>query len=330
MKQILILLGAVLALAVSCDSGTCSLCGEIAELRHVRLSLAGVSVRTRAENVTDDQESAVTECVLYVFNRDGQLVSRYESGSGTFDFYLTDETYDFVAVVNKRQLPDSPTRSELSGLATTLAENTVGHFVMAGSLADHVIQGDEKITVNVRRIVSKVTYTVRTAFTGLLAEKPFTVEAVYLTNVAGENNLGVTARPDGNAAWYNKMDRTGTAGAVDALLYGNLSASLAATDSIRSGHTFYPYPNSSADNHDKDAWSARCTRFVVKATLGGKTTYYPVTIPVTQRNKHYHIDLTISSYGVDHPEDDPKENSYVEAVISVSDWEDGGTIHEDY
>lgn len=330
MKRLLLIFGVVLALAPSCGKGSCDLCPDATERRHVILSLAGACLPTRAENVTEGQESAVKECTLFVFSRDGRLVSRYESGAGVFDFYLTDETYDFVAVVNKPELPASPTRTELDAQPTTLAENTVGHFVMAGALPNHVIQGDEKLTVRVKRLVAKVSYTVRTAFTGTLATLPFSVDEIYLTNVAGANSLGLDAQPDGNGLWYNKLNRNVSAGGVDDLLYGRMARDLGAVDSLCSGATFYAYPNTAADSHDKDRWAPRCTRFVVKATLGGRTTYYPVTIPVTAANKHYHIDLTISNYGVDHPEDVYVEGERVEIVVTVSDWEDGGTLYGEY
>ena len=331
MKRFYLLIAAAAVLSAACGRESCSLCPDSVEMRHVQLRLSASGAQTRASGVTDEQEAAVTECMLYVFSRDGRLVNSYASGSGLFDFYLTDETYDFFAVANKRELPASLTRDELLALTTTLAENAPGRFVMTGSLPNHVVQADEKITVGVRRIVSKVSYKIRTAFTGTLATKTFTVDEIYLTNVAGENNLGLNGAPDGAGNWLNKMNRMSAAGAAaDELLYGNLGVTMMPVDSIWSGHTFYPYPNASADSHDKEAWSARCTRFVVKATLDGRTTYYPVTIPVAASNKHYHIDLTISNFGVDHPEDVPQRSEYVEVYISISDWEDGGTIHGDY
>ena len=330
MKQLtLISMSTLLVLALlSCEGGERG--QEGAELRHVQIDLWSGDVLTRAREVTDQQESAVTECALYVFSRDGRMVGCHTSRSGLFDFYLTDETYDFVAVANKAELPSSLTRDELYALPTRLDENAPGRFVMVGALPNHVVQSDEKLTVGVKRVVSKVSYKIRTKFTGTLATKPFIVEEIYLTNVAGENVLGLSGPAAGSDRWHNRLDRTASAGStLDELLYGRLGAAMAPVDSIWSGHTFYIYPNASTDSHDKSAWSARCTRFVVKATLDGKTTYYPVTIPVAISNKHYHIDLTISNYGVDHPEDLPQESAYLDAVVSVTAWEDGGTISEE-
>ena len=331
MKRLILAIGTAMVLAAACNGEAGGLAPEAPGLRHVSLSLGGSGVQTRALGVTDAQESAVTECTLYVFSREGRLVNSYVSGSGLFDFYLTDETYDFYAVVNKRQLPSSPSRDELRAMATTLEENAPGRFVMVGSLANHVIQNDEKITVGVQRIVSKVSYKIRTSFTGSLASKGFSIDEIYLTNVAGVNNLSLTGAPDGSGTWHNKMNRTSeSGGGLDDLLYGTLSQSMSAVDSIWTGHSFYLYPNSSADSHDKSGWSPRCTRFVVKATLDGRTTYYPVTIPMAGNNKHYHIDLTIGNFGVDHPEDLPEKAEYLDVVVLVSEWEDGGTLYGEY
>lgn len=331
MKPLIYYSGVTLLLLslLSCEQGA-GTGPESTELRHVQVGLSA-AVQTRARDVTDQQETAVTESTLYVFSRDGRMVGCYTSRSGLFDFYLTNETYDFVAVANKKEMPSSLTRDELFALPTRLDENTPGQFVMVGSLPNHVVQEDEKLTVGVQRIVSKVSYRIRTKFTGTLATKTFTVDEIYLTNVAGENVLGLSGAAAGSDRWHNRLDRTASAGStLDELLYGRLGVAMAPVDSIWSGHTFYVYPNDSPDSHDKSAWTPRCTRFVVKATLDGKTTYYPVTIPAAKSNKHYHIDLTISNYGVDHPEDIPQESAYLDVVVSVTPWEDGGTIYGEF
>ena len=64
----------------------------------------------------------------------------------------------------------------------------------------------------------------------------------------------------------------------------------------------------------------------MKAKLGGRTTWYPVTLEPVQRNRHYHVDLTISNYGVEHPEDPVTAYSGVAASVFVEDWTDGGTL----
>lgn len=325
---------AVLALPLASCEKKCESCG--AKERRVSVDLCGSAVQVKALDVAPLSEAAVKECALFVFSSRGEYVTSLSSKEGQFDFYLTDGTYDFVAVVNKGGLPSGDaaatlTRRDLMATVTTLSENSVGGFVMAGTLDGHVIQADEKITIEVRRIVAKVTYKVRTQFKGTLASEDFVVEDIYLTNVVGQNDLAVTrSTPAANDPWFNKMNAEGqaAAGYPADLIFGHLGRKFAQpADSIETGHSFYVYPNATTpDDRNKETWSPRCTRFVVRATLGGKVTYYPVTLKEVERNKHYHVDLTIMNYGVDHPEDPPGSSQYVEAMIRIADWEDGGTL----
>lgn len=333
-----------LGLSAFCLTGCDTKCDECKGTQHhVSVDLTGSAVQTKSVDVPSLSESNVVKCLLYVFSSKGPLVQVYSASDGSFDFYLTDDTYDFVAVVNKADLPEGDraanlTKKDLLASLTTLAENAVGSFVMCGSLDGHVIQADEKITIEVRRIVAKVTYKIRTQFKGTLAEKDFVVEDIYMTNVVGQNDLtALQNTPGANDTWFNKMnaqDQTAAGYPAD-LLFGHVGKKFAQPqDSIATemspGHTFYVYPNASADDHNKETWGPRCTRFVVKATLDGLVTYYPVTIGQVDRNKHYHIDLTISNRGVDHPEDLPEKYEYVEAMIRIADWEDGGIIRSSY
>ena len=272
------------------------------------------------------------DCLLYVFSRTGQRVESFRSSDGRFDFFLTDETYDFLVVANKADLPaDLETKSELLSRETLFSENRAGHFVMAGVLDNHVIEADEKLTVEVRRLAAKVSCTLRTAFTGSLATEPFVVEDMFLTNVPGRNVLGLTdSMPAAGAPWYNPAMWNGTLDAPLDLLAAHVEVPMKAVDILADGPSFYTYPNYSPDSHDKDKWEPRCTRFVVRASLAGHTTYYPVTLERVSANRHYHIDLTVSNYGVDHPEDRPGDYAGLAISISVAEWEGGPSLNGDY
>lgn len=330
MKRFLFVIGALLAAAAGCDREPCAACTDEFKSRHVSLELDGSAAGTKASDVPSLDESNVVRSLLYVFSRTGTLVESYSSADGRFDFYLTDEVYDFVAVVNKADLPRTDvTEADLFATPVRLADNAAGNFVMAGKLAGHRIESDEKITVEVERLVAKVSYTIRTDFKGALAEKEFRVEDIYLTNVPGENDLGLSVlQPSAFALWYNRMDLENPpkGDAPADLLQVHVGRWMAASDSLVSGSVFYPFPNESADSHDRVQWGSRSTRFVVRATLGGRLTYYPVTLARVQRNRHYHVDLTIANYGVEHPEDPISAYSGVAASVTVADWSDGGSL----
>lgn len=333
MKKLVFVVCAFLVGASGCDREPCAVCRDEAPLRRISIDLSDGAPAVKSAGGTSDEERFVSSCALYIFSRTGEFLQKYSSSDGRFDFYLTDETYDFLAIANKEGLPEKPrTRQELLATATSLAENGPGHFVMVGELREHRIEGDEKITVEAVRLAAKLSCTIRTAFTGPLASRPFTVESVYLTNVAGSNDLALSA-PVGNdpAGWHNRMDLDpGIPAQLSRLLACTPGRAMAPVDDLTMSQAFYAYPNESADSHDKSKWGGRCTRLVVKATLGGRTSYYPVTLPSVRRNRHYHVELEISSYGVDHPEDNPQDGCEVEATITIDAWEPGGSLVGNY
>ena len=55
-------------------------------------------------------------------------------------------------------------------------------------------------------------------------------------------------------------------------------------------HVFYPYPNPTKDDTYEATWAPRHTLLVVEVTFEGKKGYYPVVLPVLERNKTYVID----------------------------------------
>lgn len=337
-------LSAGAGLLQGCEKVECDLCRQKGEKHHVTLDVGGAAIRTKVRGVTMLQESVVRSCRLYVFTQEGYQINNWQADDGLFDFYLTDGIYEFVAVVNLDGLPGTDaTRDDLFDVVVPIERNTIdantGGFVMVGRLEDHVIQGDEKITVEVRRLVSKVSYTVRTAFEGNMAKYPFVVDAIYMTNVAGETNLGLTEPyPAIDGPWYNKMNFD----AADTLvrpypaemLYGAYHKEMANGDSLTTGHTFYVYPNASEDCRDTTAWQPRCTRFVVRATVNGTPTYYAVTLNPREEgvksNKHYHLDVTIKGWGTDHPEVNPDDLGTIESTFRIEEWKDSSAISEEF
>ncbi len=324
--------------AASCDPVKCEECTGLDEApkRHVVLSVGGDAAVTKVFDVEDWQEHRVNSCRLYVFSAEGYQIGHWDNDDGIFDFYLTDGYYDFVAVVNKEGLPGvEATRDDLLQVEVPIEENRLGGMVMTGWLRNHEIFGDEKITVEVKRLVAKVSFVLRSAFEGNMADYSFNVDEIYMTNVPGVTDIGLvnTARPAGDV-WYNRMIWDAEAASKMAypsdMLYQAYDKALAPGDTVRSGPVFYVYPNHvSEDDHRKDEWTPRCTRFVVSARLNGKRTYYAVTINDkdnngVRRNKHYHLDVTVKDWGTEHPEDNPRDYGAINARFTVDDWDEGG------
>ena len=90
------------------------------------------------------------------------------------------------------------------------------------------------------------------------------------------------------------------------------------------------YPNHFPDNRGRDSWSPRPTRLVVEAMLAGRKTYYPVTLENVERNRHYAVTLTVSNFGVDHPEDLPDKYADIGFSLAVEEWGEGTTLEGIY
>lgn len=332
-RESIIVLAAVVLPLVSCDIYQ-EKCGECSGSR-VSVSLGGSvsAATTRAEGVRSEDESAVNSVQVYAFSSsDGKFVDRAAGTAGSIEFYLLNSTYDFLAFVNCPELPSAPeTRSDLESIVSELAENSAGSFQMCGSLERQTIQADSRLTVDVRRIVAKVTYVCRVEMkSASLAALPFRVRGIYMTNVCGENNYALNAAPDISGIWYNRRNLEDSGSVAELISSGEMDVIVPQGDSIQTGHSFYLYPNPWPDPDDRGGWSLRRTRFVLKADIGGVTTYYPVTVPEVERNRHYEIDLTITGWGVDDPEDIPGISSPAEVEIRVAEWEDGGRIEARY
>ena len=326
-KRFLFVIGALLVAAIGCDREPCAACQEEQELRHIHFESAPDVL------AQDGGEHNVAGCMLYVFTPAGDLVCCYASAEGAYDFFLTDDVYDFVAVVNKDDLPAADvTRLGLLATRTTLAENAPDRLVMRGMLGAHRIETDEKITLEAERVAAKVSCVLRTAFPERLAALPFEIDAIYLTNVVGAHLLSLSdLTPDETACWFNRMDVEESEGGVPYdLIFRQVGRRMGASDVYDSGVSLYAYPNTCPDDHDRTKWSARRTRLVVRARLGDRLTYYPVTLDSVLPNRHYRVDLTIAGYGVEHPEDRLTDYAGLAASLTLVPWDDGGSLEGYY
>lgn len=308
-------------------------------VNRVRLSLSGsVVVTVRGGGEGTDDERAVSRRDLYVFQSGGRLVQHLtlNGAEELFDFYLPNGTFDFYAFANAPEgiVAEPSTAAELMSSATLLTDNRTDAFVMSGAVTSREVLSNVTLEVPVRRNVAKVTFVLRRGFESpSLAALPLEIDGVYMTNVCGSNDYAIQSFPGASGLWHNALDRgqlSAPDARADALLYRGYdpAASVPNGDTLAVAGAFYPYPNDmEADTHGTDSFSPRRTRVVVKARLGGTVTYYPVTLAAVERNKHYHVDLTVTNYGVSHPELVPQSLSYTNVTITVMPWEDGGEIH---
>ena len=349
MKKTLFIMAAVAAMACSCDknsdSGPCQ-DGEAMAILNVSLDFED-EPQTRATSYVTAQtyETKVNDVQVLVFDSTGALNAYVDADTKTSGITIstTAGSKTVWAVVNGPNLSSITTMSALQSTAVDLGANstteTVG-FVMAGSTTCTVGSSATTASISVKRLVARVA--LQKISNSLPASYgALTVNNVTLINVAGNQNLAGTASV---STWYNKMGRkdgaTATGQIIDGstyvashptLTFKSVGSSVANGGSLTptTPYLFYTYPNSTTT--DATGWAssftARKTRLVVAATIGGTKYYYPVVIDTPARNTAYTVELTITGPGSTDP-DKPVVKGSINASVTVQGWSAGAVYEE--
>lgn len=288
---------------------------------------------TRVTSVSSSNEKKVENWALLLF-RDGKTAgSGTSSSSAGITLNLEPGIYTACAVVNppasfRPESVEGPDELEKKGI--DLSDNAPDRFVMFGSRSVNVQAANGSTqTILVDRLVCKAGVRKITVDFSQpsLAQREFVLKAVYLTNCYREGMLGKDpAYPDlrqDASSWSNRMgfssDRQ-----TDALLADtDIDTPVTRNKPYGKAHCFYCLPNPVPENQDSRSgiWTVRRTRLVLEALIDGETRYWPVTLPVMERNKTYIADeIIIRSPGSTNPEETAPAS--VEAVFSASadDW----------
>jgi len=282
---------------------------------------------TRATGTTYADESKVNDLQVFVFDETGTLQDYKAAGAAmTATMSATSGVRTVWAVVNAPSMADITTATQLEERATLLSENGRDSFVMTGSTTGEIVDGGT-VAITVKRIVSRVSVAkISTDFKYAMAEKTLTVNGIYLINVAADNNYAVGAAAPVN--WLNKLGHEDST--LDGLLYDGLEGVTVSNGSPYTvEHAFYPYPNPVETETYEDAWSPRHTMLVVDVTLDGERGYYPIELPVLERNKTYSIEEIVLTRRPGDVPYKPIETGEATAQITVAEWELGlnlGTI----
>jgi len=267
-------------------------------------------------------EQAALHWTLLLF-RDGKLADYGISAStDAITRELERGSYTAWAVVNCPEdafRPESVrTEQELEETVFDLGDNKLPGLLMAGREMLRIPEDTDggARTIPVDRFVFKTgirKITVRMEDPALSA-RPFVLKSVYLTNCPRKGLY--RSEPS-----------------VDALLADTgIDADIASGSSHTVPHLFYGCPNpvgSAGDSRSRAAWTPRCTRIVIEATVGGKTYYYPVTLPATARNKTYIAEeAIIRGLGSLDPEEDVPGALDVVFSTSTEDWSPAYQINE--
>jgi hypothetical protein len=210
------------------------------------------------------------------------------------------------ALVNAPDYSAVPGKAALLAKVSELSANDLDNFEMVGSKTVTLPQTGT-VSIDVNRIASRVVLKkiTRNFTSAALQALDFTVDAIYLVNVAGNSSYDRTAAP---AAWYNVAENKGE---LASLLSDAPAAPIVNGQSYDTDHTFYGYPNDLAVN---------TTRIVIETTLGETKYYYPINLPEMASNKSYEIEeVKITRPGSDNP-DEPVSFEDASFSVNVIDW----------
>ena len=349
MKKTLFIMAAIAAMACSCDKNSdCEPCQEAETKATLNVSLDFEDEpQTRATSYVTAQtyETKVNDVQVLVFDSTGALNAYVDADTKTSGISIstTAGSKTVWAVVNGPNLSSITTLSALQSTAVDLGANSTTEttgFVMAGSTTCTVGSSAATASVAVKRLVARVALQkINNSLPGSYGA--LTVNNVTLINVVGNQNLAGTASV---STWYNKMGRKDGATATGQIIDGSTYVASHPTLTFKSvgsavanggsltpttPYLFYCYPNSTTT--DATGWSssftARKTRLVVAATIGGTKYYYPVMIDTPARNTAYTVELTITGLGSTDP-DKPVQKGSITASVTVEGWASGAVYNE--
>ena len=261
---------------------------------------------TKATGVTTDNEAKVNKLQIFVFR--GDDLDAYASVENAKELSLscTAGEREVYALVNAPDYSSVPGKAALLAKVSELSANTLTNFEMVGSKSVTLPQTGT-VSIDVNRIASRVVLKkiTRNFTSAALQALDFTVDAIYLVNVAGNTSYDLTAAP---STWYNIAENKGE---LASLLADTPTAPIAQGQAYDTDHTFYAYPNDLAVN---------TTRIVIETTLGTSKYYYPINLPEMAANKSYEIEeVVLTRPGSDNP-DEPVSFADATFSINVIDW----------
>ncbi len=309
---------------------------------------------SKVTGVTDGDERNIGRWSIFAFDDEsGSFHYETSESGGPLPLRLAaGRNYTCYAIVN---YPESgvgafdPSRvrnpKDLTRKTAYLGDNRASSLLMFGSTGIvRLPQIDTDVTINVRRLVSRIDLRgLKVDFSEKpsLAGKTFTLRSVYVTNAYRTTSYGADYTFPGlsetRSAWYNTggwhRGEPADAG-MDALLGDRgINAVVSAGNPYTGSHSFYAFPNPTTEAQDirtMGAWTRRCTRLVIEASIGDDVVYYAINVPSMGRNRIYAAsNVVIHGRGSNDPEiidiDPDIIDVDLQPVIDDS-WDGAGSI----
>lgn len=309
---------------------------------------------TKLTGVRDADESHIGRWTVFAFN-DHTGHFRWESSASGSPLTLqltAGQRYTCFAMVNYPTtgvgaFDPSSVRvpADITDKVAYLGDNGEQSLLMFGLTSLIPMAGEQgSVTIGVSRLVSRIDLrglAVDFSAKPHLAGKTFTLRGVYVTNAYRTTvysfDYSFPDLSETRAAWYNTggwhRGESPESG-IDALLGDRgINRVVSAGNPYTVNHSFYAFPNPTAEADDIrtiDAWTRRCTRLVIEASIDSDIVYYAITVPDMVRNRIYAAsNVVIHGRGSNDPEvidiDPDIIDVDLEPVIDDS-WDGAGNI----
>ena len=310
------------AALISCEKTNDEM--SLSDSGSVELEVKIPDVHTKSEGT--ENEDKVNNIQVFVFDHN-RMLEAYASGDGnggSIVISCSTGQKEVIALVNAMPLTDVKSVTDLETRKTTLADNSFNSFVMEGRTTA-TLKASSVVEVDVSRIAARIAVTEVAVDFELEQhnEQTFQIKSMYLINVAGERTFLTLSAPD---RWYNKMKKESDAPSITCVTMEDAYATVMAP--YKDPQYLYCYPNPTTSDVSGGAWSARFTRLVVEAELGGKLYYYPVTLKDgIKSNTSYEIQMKITRPGSSSP-DKPVDSMTAGFSVKVLPWKDAALVEE--
>lgn len=319
-------------LASNCTKETVPAVSAEPEIFSLKVSVPS-SASVKAVEIPD--EDNVASLQVFIFRPDGLLESYGRSSGNTVTAECTSGDKEIVALANAPDVTDVTDKASLDSRVSYLKENRPGAFVMYGSKTQYVSASSGQVSVDVTRLVARVSIGKITNNLALAqhAGTPISIRRIYLVNAAGDMMYGDAAKGAGESftripsVWLNRGECTDAGDLPDLLCSGNIdTVSIAHGASYETAHYFYCYPNPATSDTAVPDGSAGYTKLVVEVSVKGSVCYYPIPVTGIRNNHTYSInELIIERIGSEDP-NVTVDYGQASFTVSVNEWKVGDDV----
>lgn len=269
----------------------------------VTVSVTGSISKVTGLNPAD--EVKVNSLQILVFDSEGNIQNYKQAAEGetSVTMSITVGAKHIYALLNAPSLGDVASEAALLGMSSLMSDNTIGSFVMTGSVSTTISKATT-VEIPVKRMVAKVILKKITAAfeSAEMASEDMFLKRIYMQDVPMDMNYGIDAVPSA------RLSGADDNGAVNALIADSITGvNLKGNAAYTTEHNFFIYPTGAG---------TVTPAIVIEAEMFGKPQIYTCRLPQIERNKTYEVsELVITRLG--------GEAYQVTCDIKIEGWDTG-------